>query len=132
MKKNMIALLNVLWKIKCQVPTKRCLFKVTFVTFVKYQLQLIQQSFSRWVNVLLTLILQMLLLMSRIILMHDKWLLSINFERVYIGFLALSHVLAAAYLKLNFFTYILTSNSYFAENFFCITNLSLLCKWRLL
>ena len=132
MKKNMIALLNVLWKITCQVSTKRCLFKVTFVTFVKYQLKIIQQSFSRWINVLLTLILQMLLLMSRIILMHDKWLLSINFERVYIGFLVLSHVLAAAYLKLNFFTCILTSNSYFAENFFCITNLSLLCKWRLL
>ena len=27
-------------------PTKRCLFKVTFITFGKYQLKIIQQSFS--------------------------------------------------------------------------------------
>ena len=36
------------------------MFKVTLVTFAKYQLEIIQRSFSLWVNVLLTSILQML------------------------------------------------------------------------
>ena len=43
-----------------QVPTKRCLSKVIFVTFVKHQLNIIQWSFSLWVNFLLSLILQWL------------------------------------------------------------------------
>ena len=47
-------------KLICQDPNKRCLLKVTYVTFVKHQLKIIQQSSSLRVNFLLTLILQRL------------------------------------------------------------------------
>ena len=48
------------FKITCQASTQQCLFKVTFATFAKYQLKVIQQSFSPWLNFLVTLILQWL------------------------------------------------------------------------
>ena len=65
-------------KLICQDPNKRCLFKVTFVTFVKHQLKLIQQSSSLRVNFLLTLILQPLTSLNSHAL---NWFLRLRFRK---------------------------------------------------
>ena len=55
-KKSLISLWNCYKKITCEVSNKRCLFKVASV---KYELKIIQRSFSLWeVSHFLTLILQ--------------------------------------------------------------------------
>ena len=45
------------------IPIKQCLSKVTFASFVKHQLKIIQRSFSLRVSLLVTLTLQCLMSM---------------------------------------------------------------------